>query len=77
MSAMVPIYVAAEITEAEEVRQMLAGAGIVSELEPVEEATPPPETGDGPCRVLVAGDDRDAALDVLRAEAAEADGEQW
>ena len=77
MSAMVPIYVAADITEADEVRRMLAAASITAELEPVAEATPPDVVGDGPCRVLVAGEDQDAAMDVLRAEAAEADGEQW
>jgi hypothetical protein len=77
MTGLVSIYIAADITEADEVQGLLAAAGITSQLEAADEDGPPPGTGDSPCRVLVAVGDQHAALDVLRTDAAEADGEQW
>ncbi len=71
----ISILVAADITEADEVQRLLAGAGIESTLERVD-ADGAAGTGDGPLRVLVAADQHESALAALQAAAeAESDGE--
>jgi hypothetical protein len=74
--AQVTVYVASDITEADDVQGILAEAGISSTLEPAESAEPAP-TGDGPCRVLVPGHLREAALDALAAEEVAEDPDGW
>lgn len=74
--ALVTVYVAADITEADEVQGVLAEAGISSTLEPAESAETTP-VGDGPCRVLVAGHMCDAAIDALTADAVAEDADGW
>jgi hypothetical protein len=74
--ALVTIYVASDITEADDVQGILAEAGIASTLEPAESAEPAP-VGDGPCRVLVAGHLREAAIDALAAEEVVDDRDEW
>jgi hypothetical protein len=73
VSGMVSIMVAADGAEADEVQALLAEAGIASTLEPAE-SLGIGSVGAGPCRVLVAADDRDAAVDALR-ESADDDGD--
>jgi hypothetical protein len=74
--ALVTIYVAADITEADEVQGVLAEAGISSTLEPAESAEPAP-VGDGRCRVLVAGHMREAAMDALAADEVGDEFDAW
>jgi hypothetical protein len=74
--ALVTIYVASDITEADDVQGILAEAGIASTLEPAEAAEPAP-VGDGPCRVLVAGHLREAAMEALAAEEAAEERDEW
>ncbi len=74
--ALVTIYVAADITEADEVQGVLAEAGISSSLEPAESDVPAP-VGDGPCRVLVSGRVREAAIDVLAAGSGDDELDAW
>ena len=64
--SMVTIAVAADITEADEIRRLLTGAGISSELEAAESDVVAP-IGDGPCRVLVEARAVESATDVLSA----------
>jgi len=61
----VTIAVAADITEADEIRLLLAEAGIACVLQPAETALGGP-VGDGPCRVLVEATAVEAAIDALR-----------
>ena len=61
---LVSIMVAADMAEADDVRRVLAGASIDSTVEPAE-SLGIGSVGVGPCRILVAAGDRDAALDVL------------
>jgi hypothetical protein len=62
----VQLTVAGDITEAEEVQELLAAAGIDCEL---EHAVPehPEQHDDSPLKVLVAETDLDAARDAIEA----------
>jgi hypothetical protein len=62
----VTIAVAADITEADEIRRLLTEAGIPSELEAAEVDLVLP-AGDGPCRVLVEAGAVESATDALSA----------
>lgn len=60
----VTIAVAADITEADEIRRLLSEAGIPSDLEAAEVDAVMP-AGDGPCRVLVDAGAVESAIDAL------------
>ena len=66
MARMVQVAVAGDITEAEELRTMLRGAGIDSELEPAVEHHPR-EVEDVPQKVLVPESDLEAAQNAIEA----------
>ena len=64
MSGMVTVAVAGDVAEAQDIRGILARAGIDAQLEHAEtEAGAAPL--DGPCRVLVGELQREAALEAL------------
>jgi type III secretory pathway lipoprotein EscJ len=70
----ISILVAADITEADEVLQVLADAGIDATLERVD-VEGGADAGDGPLRVLVEAEQHEAALAVLQADSeAESEG---
>jgi hypothetical protein len=64
MSADVTIAVAADPSEADQIRAVLRRGGIESRLESAEVAGGGPLL-DGPCRVLVAEGDYERALELL------------
>jgi hypothetical protein len=66
MTRMVQIAVAADVTEAEEIRTILTEAGIESELETAVEHHPR-EVEDAPQKVLVPEEDLEAAKDAIEA----------
>jgi len=63
---MVQVAVAADVTEAEELQEMLREAGIDAELETAVEHHPS-ATDDAPQKVLVAESELQTALDVIEA----------
>jgi signal recognition particle subunit SEC65 len=66
MTRMVQLAVAADVTEAEEIRTILEEAGIESELETAVEHHPR-EVEDAPQKVLVPEEDLEAAKDAIEA----------
>ena len=66
MTRMVQLAVAADVTEAEEIRTILTEAGIESELETAVEHHPR-EVDDTPQKVLVPEEDLEAAKDAIEA----------
>ena len=66
MTRMVQIAVAADVTEADEIRTILTEAGIESELETAVEHHPR-EVDDTPQKVLVPEEDLEAAKDAIEA----------
>ena len=66
MTRMVQLAVAADVTEAEEIRTMLTQAGIESALETAVEHHPR-EVDDTPQKVLVPEEDLEAAKDAIEA----------
>jgi hypothetical protein len=66
MPSMVQVAVAADITEAEELRTMLREAGIASEVEPAVERHPR-EVDDVPQKILVSEHDLEAAQNAIEA----------
>jgi hypothetical protein len=66
MTRMVQIAVAADVTEAEEIRTILNEAGIESALETAVEHHPR-EVEDAPQKVLVPEEDLEAAKDAIEA----------
>jgi hypothetical protein len=66
MTRMVQLAVAADVTEAEEIRTILTEAGIESELETAVEHHPR-EVEDAPQKVLVPEEDLEAAKDAIEA----------
>ena len=70
MIRLVQVAVAGDVTEAEELRDMLAAAGIESELEPAAEHDPD-ALDDPPLKILVSEVEVDAARDAIEALAEE------
>ena len=66
MTNMVQVAVAADVTEAEELQEMLREAGIAAELETAVEHHPS-AIDDAPQKVLVAESELQTALDVIEA----------
>jgi hypothetical protein len=66
MTRMVQVAVAADVTEAEEIRTILTEAGIESELETAVEHHPR-EVEDAPQKVLVPEEELEAAKDAIEA----------
>ena len=66
MTNMVQVAVAADVTEAEELQEMLREAGIDAELETAVEHHPS-ANDDAPQKVLVAESELQTALDVIEA----------
>jgi signal recognition particle subunit SEC65 len=66
MTRMVQLAVAADVTEAEEIRTILEEAGIESELETAVEHHPR-EVEDAPQKVLVPEEHLEAAKDAIEA----------
>jgi hypothetical protein len=66
MTPMVQLTVAGDVTEAEEIQEILTQAGIDSELEPAVEHHPR-ETEDGPQKVLVPEESVEAAQNAIEA----------
>lgn len=66
MTNMVQVAVAADVTEAEELQEMLREAGIDAELETAVEHHPS-AIDDAPQKVLVAESELQTALDVIEA----------
>ena len=67
MERLVQLTVAGDITEAEELRAILANAGIESELETAVEHHPA-EIEDAPQKVLVEESDLEAAQNAIEAQ---------
>jgi hypothetical protein len=59
MTRMVQVAIAGDVTEAEELQELLRGAGIVAEITA--------ETDDDPLKVLVPEDSLEAAEDAIEA----------
>ena len=66
MARMVQVTVARDVTEAEEIRDMLREAGIASDLETAVEHHPS-AIEDAPQKVLVAESELEAALEAIEA----------
>ena len=66
MTSMVQVAVAADVTEAEELRTILRQAGIDSDLEPAVDHHPS-AVGDAPQKVMVAESDLEAAQNAIEA----------
>lgn len=66
MTALVQVALAEDITEAEEIREILRNAGIESELEPAVEHHPR-EVDDTPQKVLVDEHELEAAQHAIEA----------
>ncbi len=73
MAPMVQVVVARDVTEAEEIRDMLLEAGIPSQIETAVEHHPS-AIDDVPQKVLVAESQLDAALEAIEAMAEPDDG---
>jgi hypothetical protein len=67
MTRLVQLTVAGDITEAEEIRVILANAGIESELETAVDHHPA-ATEDAPQKVLVAESELEAAQNAIEAQ---------
>jgi type III secretory pathway lipoprotein EscJ len=67
VSADVTVAVAGDPVEADEIRAVLRQGGIESRLEAAE-ADGTSELLDGPCRVLVEGDQLERAMELLEAD---------
>ena len=67
MTRLVQLTVAGDITEAEEIRVILANAGIESQLETAVEHHPA-ATEDAPQKVLVAESELEAAQNAIEAQ---------
>ena len=66
MTRLVQLTVAGDVAEAEQVQELLAAAGIESELEPAVEHDPA-ASDDMPLKVLVSEADMDDARDAIEA----------
>ena len=74
MTSFVQVTVAGDVTEAEQIQEILAAAGIDSQLEPAVEHDPE-ALDDPPLKVLVAEDEVELARDAIEA-VSEADEEE-
>jgi hypothetical protein len=74
MTSLVQVAVAGDVTEAEQLQELLSAAGIDSQLELAAEHDPE-ATDDPPLKVLVAENDVEAARDAIEALAEEAEEE--
>jgi hypothetical protein len=74
MTSLVQVAVAGDVTEAEQLQDLLSAAGIDSQLELAAEHDPR-ATDDPPLKVLVPENDVEAARDAIEALAEEADEE--
>jgi hypothetical protein len=74
MTSLVQVAVAGDVTEAEQLQDLLQAAGIASQLELAAEHDPE-ATDDPPLKVLVPENDVEAARDAIEALAEEADEE--
>jgi len=75
MTRLVQVAVANDVAEAEELRDMLAAAGIEAELETAAEEHDPEALDDPPLKILVPELEVDAARDAIEALADEDDAE--
>ncbi len=75
MTRLVQVAVAGDVTEAEQLRDLLATAGIDSELEMAVEHDPG-AGGDPPLKILVPESDVDAARDAIEALTEPDEGDQ-
>jgi hypothetical protein len=66
MTRLVQVTVAGDVTEAEELQELLSAAGIESHLEPASEHDPE-ALDDPPLKVLVAESDVDDAREAIEA----------
>ena len=66
MTRLVQVAVAGDVTEAEELQELLTAAGIDSQLEPAAEHDPD-ALDDPPLKVLVAESEVDEARDAIEA----------
>jgi Putative prokaryotic signal transducing protein len=74
MTSLVQVAVAGDVTEAEQLQELLSAAGIESALEAATEHDPE-GTDDLPLKVLVPENDVEAARDAIEALTEEADEE--
>ena len=74
MTRLVQVAVAGDVTEAEELQELLTAAGIDSQLEPAAEHDPD-ALDDPPLKVLVAESEVDEARDAIEALAEELEDE--
>ena len=74
MTRLVQVAVAGDVTEAEQLQELLSAAGIDSQLELAAEHDPE-ATDDPPLKVLVPENDVEAARDAIEALAEEAEEE--
>ena len=74
MTSLVQVAVAGDVTEAEQLQELLSAAGIESQLELAAEHDPQ-ATDDPPLKVLVPENDVEAARDAIEALAEESDEE--
>jgi hypothetical protein len=74
MTSLVQVAVAGDVTEAEQLQDLLQAAGIASQLELAAEHDPQ-ATDDPPLKVLVPENDVEAARDAIEALAEESDEE--
>ena len=74
MTSLVQVAVAGDVTEAEQLQDLLEAAGIASQLELAAEHDPQ-ATDDPPLKVLVEENDVEAARDAIEALAEESDEE--
>jgi hypothetical protein len=75
MTRLVQVAVAGDVTEAEELQELLTAAGIDSQLEPAVEHDPG-ASDDLPLKVLVPESDVDDARDAIEALSEEAEEEE-
>jgi hypothetical protein len=76
MTSLVQVAVAGDVTEAEQLQELLTAAGIDSQLELATEHDPG-ATDDPPLKVLVREAEVEAARDAIEALAEEADEESF
>jgi hypothetical protein len=74
MTSLVQVAVAGDVTEAEQLQELLSAAGIDSQLELAAEHDPE-ATDDPPLKVLVPENEVEAARDAIEALAEEAEEE--
>jgi hypothetical protein len=72
MTSLVQVAVAGDVTEAEQLQELLTAAGIESQLELAAEHDPE-ATDDPPLKVLVPENDVEAARDAIEVLAEDAD----